>query len=68
MTLEPNTALTINKFAEYPRIAKSTLYTLVQQRRVPAQREVLLRLFRKPALDRWLEPSAGPVTRRGGAK
>lgn len=65
---ESSTVLTINEFAEYPRIVRSTLSTLVQQRRVPAQKGVPLGRFRKPALDRWLESGAGPATGRDRAK
>lgn len=47
--------LTINELTEHLTIAKSTLYNLAQEGRIPAQRVGKHRRFHKAALDRWLE-------------
>jgi len=59
MTSEPDAVLTIDELAEYLKIAKSTLYKLAQQGRIPAQKVGRHWRFRKAAIDRWLESSGG---------
>lgn len=60
MNSEPDAVLTIDELAEYLKIAKSTLYKLAQQGRIPAQKVGRHWRFRKAAIDRWLERSGGP--------
>lgn len=50
--------LTIEELAVYLRVAKSTLYKLSQEGRIPAQKVGRHWRFRKGAIDRWLEPRA----------
>jgi len=51
--------LTIDELAEYLKIAKSTLYKLAQEGRLPGQKVGRHWRFRKDAIDRWLdEPGA----------
>lgn len=47
--------LTIEELAVYLKIAKSTLYKLSQEGRIPAQKVGRHWRFRKDAIDRWLE-------------
>lgn len=47
--------LTIEELAVYLKIAKSTLYKLSQEHRIPAQKVGRHWRFRKDAIDRWLE-------------
>jgi len=61
MDPEPDAVFTIDELSEYLKIAKSTLYKLAQEGRIPAQKVGKHWRFRKAAIDRWLEDS--PVTR-----
>ncbi len=61
MTSKPDAVLTIDELAEYLKIAKSTLYKLAQEGRIPGQKVGKHWRFSKAAIDRWLEDS--PVTR-----
>ncbi len=58
--------LTIDELADYLRIAKSTLYKLAQERRLPAQKVGRHWRFRKMAIDEWLaeKRTGGPLTTR----
>ena len=47
--------LTIIELAEYLKIPRSTLYKLCQEGRVPSQKVGRHWMFRKEAIDRWLE-------------
>lgn len=47
--------LTIEELSVYLKIAKSTLYKLSQEHRIPAQKVGRHWRFRKDAIDRWLE-------------
>lgn len=47
--------LTIEELAVYLKIAKSTLYKLSQEGRIPAQKVGRHWRYRKDAIDRWLE-------------
>ncbi|HHH31005.1 MAG TPA: DNA-binding protein [Polyangiaceae bacterium] len=58
MTSEPDAVMTIDELADYLKIAKSTLYKLAQQGRIPAQKVGRHWRFRKVAIDRWLEDSS----------
>jgi excisionase family DNA binding protein len=50
--------LTIDELAEYLKIAKSTLYKLAQEGKLPGQKVGRHWRFRKEAIDRWLERPA----------
>lgn len=50
--------LTIDELGQYLKIAKSTLYKLAQEGRIPGQKVGRHWRFRKEAIDRWLENSA----------
>ena len=51
----PGEVLTIEELSDYLKIAKSTLYKLCQEGRIPAQKVGRHWRFRKDAIDRWLE-------------
>ena len=55
MDPEPHAVLTIDELSQYLKIAKSTLYKLAQEGRIPAQKVGKHWRFRKAAIDRWLE-------------
>ena len=57
--------LTIEELASYLKIAKSTLYKLAQERRIPCQKVGKHWRFRKAAIDRWLEETDGPSINGG---
>jgi len=61
--------LTIEELAVYLKIAKSTLYKLSQEGRIPAQKVGRHWRYRKDAIDRWLEQSDsfGAHSRGAGA-
>jgi excisionase family DNA binding protein len=46
--------LTIEELALYLKVAKSTLYKLAQEGKLPAQKVGRHWRFRKEAIDRWL--------------
>ncbi len=70
MASERDAVLTIDELADYLKIAKSTLYKLAQQGRIPAQKVGRHWRFRKAAIDRWLERGGqvveGPVPTEKG--
>ena len=47
--------LTIDELASYLKIAKSTLYKLAQEGRLPAQKVGRHWRFRRATIDRWLD-------------
>jgi excisionase family DNA binding protein len=51
----PGEVLTIEELASYLKIAKSTLYKLVREGKIPCQKIGRHWRFRKPAIDLWLE-------------
>ena len=53
--------LDIGQLAEYLRIPKSTLYSLVRGGKIPSHKVGRQWRFRKEAIDRWLECAAPPV-------
>ena len=63
MTSKPDAVLTIDELAEYLKIAKSTLYKLAHEGRIPGQKVGKHWRFSKAAIDRWLEDG-----RMGGKK
>ena len=66
MKSEPDAVLTIDEMAEYLKIAKSTLYKLAQEGRIPAQKVGRHWRFRKAAIDRWLEAKGQHDVDQGG--
>jgi excisionase family DNA binding protein len=59
MSSEPQQVMTIDELAEYLQIAKSTLYKLAQEGKVPGQKVGKHWRFRKEAIDRWLDDREG---------
>jgi excisionase family DNA binding protein len=55
MDKQADEVLTIDELAAYLKIAKSTLYKLVREGKVPSQKIGRHWRFRKPAIDHWLE-------------
>lgn len=55
--------LTIEELGEYLKIAKSTLYKLAQEGKIPGQKVGRHWRFRKDAIDRWLEARPAKVAR-----
>ena len=56
---ETDRVLTIDELSEYLKIAKSTLYKLAQEGKIPGQKVGRHWRFPKGAIDRWLENSEG---------
>ncbi len=50
-----DSVLTIDELASYLKIAKSTLYKLSQEGKVPGQKVGRHWRFRKETIDRWLD-------------
>jgi excisionase family DNA binding protein len=59
--IEPNNeqVMTIEELAVYLKIPKSTLYKLVQEGRIPAQKLGKQWRFGKAAINRWLDSEQG---------
>jgi excisionase family DNA binding protein len=55
--------LTIDELAAYLKIAKSTLYKLAQEGKLPGLKVGRHWRFRREAIDRWLESAASDVRR-----
>ena len=53
-----DSVLTINELAVYLKIAKSTLYKLAQEGKVPGQKVGRHWRFRRETIDRWLDDQA----------
>jgi len=51
--------MTIDEVCQYLRVAKSSLYRLAQDGRIPCQKVGKHWRFRKDAIDRWLEERKG---------
>lgn len=49
-----DTVMTIDELSTYLKIAKSTLYKLAQERRLPGQKVGRHWRFHREAIDRWL--------------
>jgi len=54
-----NSILTIDELAAYLKVAKSTLYKLCQEGKVPGQKVGRHWRFRKETIDRWLDEQSG---------
>lgn len=54
MPKHPPDVLTIDELADYLQVAKSTLYRLAQEGRIPAQKVGKHWRFHKDAIDEWL--------------
>lgn len=54
MTSEPQQVMTIDELAAYLKVAKSTLYKLAQEGRVPGQKVGKHWRFHKELIDQWL--------------
>ncbi len=57
----PPDVMTVEQLCSYLQIAKSTLYKLAQEGKVPGQKVGKHWRFRREAIDRWLEKT-GPST------
>lgn len=55
MTSEPQQVMTIDELAAYLKVAKSTLYKLAQEGKVPGQKVGKHWRFSREAIDRWLQ-------------
>jgi excisionase family DNA binding protein len=64
----PDEVLTIEELATYLKIAKSTLYKLVREGKIPCQKIGRHWRFRKPAIDFWLEKGRSDDTGTPAAK
>ena len=56
--MPPSDVMTIEQLADYLQIAKSTLYKLAQEGRIPAQKVGKHWRFHKDAIDVWLTTGA----------
>ena len=56
---EANEVLTIDELAAYLKIAKSTLYKLAQDGKLPGQKVGKHWRFRKATIDQWLSENEG---------
>jgi excisionase family DNA binding protein len=54
--------MTVEQLSAYLQIAKSTLYKLAQEGKVPGQKVGKHWRFRKHAVDRWLEEKSVSTT------
>ena len=55
MKAQQQEVLSVDELATFLRVAKSTVYALVKQRRIPSQKVGRYWRFRKQAIERWLE-------------
>ena len=51
----PESVLTVDELAKYLKIAKSTLYKLAQEGKIPGQKVGRHWRFHKDAIDEWLK-------------
>ena len=51
----PESVLTVDELAKYLKIAKSTLYKLAQEGKIPGQKVGRHWRFHKEAIDAWLK-------------
>lgn len=59
MAEKHESVLTIDELAEYLKISKSTLYKLVQERKIPGQKVGRHWRFHRETIDRWLGEQKG---------
>jgi excisionase family DNA binding protein len=52
---KPGAILTVDEISEYLKIPRSTIYKLVREGKIPAQKIGRHWRFRKEAIDHWLE-------------
>ncbi|MBF4481720.1 helix-turn-helix domain-containing protein [Dehalococcoides mccartyi] len=52
---KPGAILTVDEISDYLKIPRSTIYKLVREGKIPAQKIGRHWRFRKEAIDRWLE-------------
>lgn len=52
--MPPSDVMTIEQLADYLQIAKSTLYKLAQEGRIPAQKVGKHWRFHRETIDRWI--------------
>ena len=52
---KPGAILTVDEISDYLKIPKSTIYKLVREGKIPAQKIGRHWRFRKEAIDNWLE-------------
>lgn len=57
---QENEVLTIDELSSYLKIAKSTLYKLAQEGKLPGQKVGKHWRFRKAAIDQWLSENERP--------
>ena len=53
--MQPPDVMTIDELSAYLKVAKSTLYKLAQEGKVPGQKVGKHWRFRKDSIDRWLD-------------
>ena len=51
----PGAVLTVDELSDYLKIPKSTIYKVVREGKIPAQKIGRHWRFRKEAIDHWLE-------------
>lgn len=66
MDESPGDVLTIEELATYLKISKSSLYKIVREGKIPAQKVGRHWRFRKRAIDLWLEEPRASKTDSGG--
>jgi excisionase family DNA binding protein len=59
-----DSVLTIEELAAYLKVAKSTLYKLAQDGRIPGQKVGRHWRFRRETIDHWLETRSAPARER----
>ena len=52
---KPGAILTVDEISDYLKIPRSTIYKLVREGKIPAQKIGRHWRFRKEAIDHWLE-------------
>jgi excisionase family DNA binding protein len=55
MSESPGAVLTVDELSDYLKIPKSTIYKVVREGKIPAQKIGRHWRFRKEAIDHWLE-------------
>lgn len=63
MPTMPDEVLTIDELAAYLKVAKSTLYKLAQEGKLPGQKVGKHWRFRRVVIDDWLANQASPKRR-----
>lgn len=65
--MQPSDVMTIDELSAYLKVAKSTLYKLAQEGKVPGQKVGKHWRFHREAIDRWLiheSPGGGSSARQ----